>query len=878
MAAIIGLRGKKRGDNFELSTNVTGSGNFDDIIYTTNGRRYFLKLKYAHNPGTIKLMLSQLKPLLIACYETYISKTDRDQWEFIIYTNQHLGSRLLEYKSVESDADTIFKTSDKGKIYKFTPDGDKNNDVHTLLEEEMTKSKEYKRLSDQEKEPQHKRIGEFLNKLIIITGQKDQRELDDLIAEEIENQDAIQVDCQQYKSVLQNFKTPLRNWWRSKRRESMTPEILTNWLQRAKTEAWYSDVSGLFETSTKEFLKPEIQFSVNEISRLQAEISDKLAVHLRSDALALCSILLMDCLDKSKCIFITLELLQSNKNMLLHAWLGGVWEWLIVFCDSTAGQSDISDTCLEISEIIICASSSKRVIILTAGSFPQITDFGSIKHEFSFEQLSKKSQAILLDKEIDFQGFEVKMRSVLERHGNVEHVLGPELVTDLITQTTPISIGGRLQENTGNYEPRIFKRKIWLSEDILRNRDTYPDIFAVSGMKKNDLVDIVPSEEEVGDFLFDENYVTENSTQNYDVSENRFIVLQGRDLKSSFSKLCENRSRETVHWLKYKEGKLLWKKTRGDIENLLKCIDAENNVRDKESVKESMKRRSCEVEEDSIWDLGERIVLVAAEPGMGKSRTTTKVAWNTKLADPTSWVVRINWNDHTEKLQEINAATFNFDFLVEFLCSAAFPKSKYTDINRILLKQALQKSGNVTVLMEGFDEVSPTHADKFLSELMKTNLGRVWVTSRPVAKERLERKLSVIAWSMKKLSLESQESILRETFMHKVNLYKYNKYLPRFIDISHKIHADKNIPVTPGYMKVIATTLELVVEMQPVFEGSNVPNEDGFSSLYHEICRFYETVRRMDEEERRLAFNMTSVEEIISGKSPELHCVSHFLR
>jgi hypothetical protein len=120
----------------------------------------------------------------------------------------------------------------------------------------------------------------------------------------------------------------------------------------------------------------------------------------------------------------------------------------------------------------------------------------------------------------------------------------------------------------------------------------------------------------------------------------------------------------------------------------------------------------------------------------------------TQLADPASWVVRVNWNDHTRKLENINAATFNFDSLVKFHCSAAFPLSKYAD-NRCLLKQALQYSGNVTLLMDGFDDLSPFHADKaavILSELMKTKVMRIWVTSRPVQKERLEKELSVAAF------------------------------------------------------------------------------------------------------------------------------------
>jgi hypothetical protein len=93
---------------------------------------------------------------------------------------------------------------------------------------------------------------------------------------------------------------------------------------------------------------------------------------------------------------------------------------------------------------------------------------------------------------------------------------------------------------------------------------------------------------------------------------------------------------------------------------------------------------------------------------MGKSGTTKYVGWHTKERDLTSWVVRTNWNDHTGKLEGINTEEeYGFDSLVKFLCSAAFPDQKYTDINSSLLTQALQNIGNVTVLMDGFDEICP---------------------------------------------------------------------------------------------------------------------------------------------------------------------------
>ena len=394
--------------------------------------------------------------------------------------------------------------------------------------------------------------------------------------------------------------------------------------------------------------------------------------------------------------------------------------------------------------------------------------------------------------------------------------------------------------------------------DILQKRSTYPDIFVVSGMEKNDLVGIVPSEEKVGSFCAEEDHVTDNSTQNNEVLEKRFIVLKGRNLKSSFVKLCEMFRRKTVHWLKYKDGKLLWKKTRGDIENLLDCIGEEETSTEKRILRECMKSGSCKVNEETIWDLGERTVLVVAEPGMGKSSTTTQVAWNTKLADPTSWVVRINWNDHTRKLQEINTETFNPVSLVEFLFSAELPNSKYTDINRNLLKQALQDRGNVTVLMDGFDEISPIHADKataILSERMKTKVERVWVTSRPVQKEKLEKELSVTAYGMRNLSYEPQKLLLLKLLLPNISGYKDQEYLYSFIHRSlfllHELYPGKNCTVIPVLIKIIATCLELVLVKHLKSRNFNAPTKidliDVYDTFVERKFHIYETEKKRED-------------------------------
>ena len=821
MAAVIGLRGMERGDNFELATNVTNAGNFDDLVYTVGGRRYYLQLKHTENPDTTYLQPKDMVKLLHKCFESYYEMEDKDKSDFIIYTNKRLGRMLSSHErndTAVSTVESVFKTSTEGEIFNFTRDNNKKIDVYSGVEKLVEESKEFKNLSVPERNDKVGMINGFLGKLIMVIGQKGQLKLDKVIYKEIKKTDQIKIGRGVHEQVIRYFKMRLESWWRNKN-GTVTPETLRNWLQEAKTKACAPVITSLFKSCIKTLVGTGMKFSDSEVSGFQTELSNNHVVHLRSDALTLCSILLLDCLDTSKCIFVTFESLQNNKNILLYAWLGGHWEWLIVFCDSTVQQSDISSTCLEISEIIKHDPSSKRVVILTACNVQNVGDFVPIEREFKFEQLSNVSQEIVLDKKIDFQGCEVTLRSLLQRHGNVQHVLGPELVTDLITEGTAVNIGGRLQVNDGYYAPRVLNKNIFLHSNVLQDTN---DVFAVSGTRMEDLLEIIPSGKTV-ECISGENINSNDFTQDI---RGKILLLSDHDGKSYFLAICEKLEGKTLHWVEFKNGYLLWKMSQGDTDSLLDYIDADKPHAERRTITEFMKHGNSEVNEEAICNLGERTVLVVAEPGMGKSSTTTQVAWHTKLADPTSWVVRINWNDHTRKLEEINAATFNFESLVEFLCSAAFPKLKYTDIERILFEQALQYCGKVTVLMDGFDEICPTHAHKaavILSELMKTKVERVWVTSRPVQKEKLEKQLCVTAFSLKGLSSYSQTEMLSNLWKLKAGSNKFilSWFLTR---VNHSVNAD--FTGCPLYITMIATVYEKDREMLLNSKGRLLPKID----------------------------------------------------
>ena len=118
------------------------------------------------------------------------------------------------------------------------------------------------------------------------------------------------------------------------------------------------------------------------------------------------------------------------------------------------------------------------------------------------------------------------LRSVLQRHGNVQHVLGPELVTDLITEGTAVNIRRRLQVNEGYYAHRELERYIWLNTNVLQNSK---DVFLLSGKTWEDSLKIVPSGKNV-ERVWGEGIDFRDFTEDM---RSTILLLLGEDAKNS---------------------------------------------------------------------------------------------------------------------------------------------------------------------------------------------------------------------------------------------------------------------------------------------------------------------------------------------------------
>jgi hypothetical protein len=124
--------------------------------------------------------------------------------------------------------------------------------------------------------------------------------------------------------------------------------------------------------------------------------------------------------------------------------------------------------------------------------------------------------------------------------------------------------------------------------------------------------------------------------------------------------LCQQNPNSNVHWLeKDKSGKLLWKQSKGSLEQMRRFIDSECLPTYKDTA-------------DGIDKLLEqaqhqRVMLISDTAGMSKSNFLTQLSKQIKLKFPEIWVVRIDLIEHTEALKALKKEQIHKEKAIEFV-------------------------------------------------------------------------------------------------------------------------------------------------------------------------------------------------------------------
>ncbi|KAJ9601260.1 hypothetical protein L9F63_000555 [Diploptera punctata] len=321
----------------------------------------------------------------------------------------------------------------------------------------------------------------------------------------------------------------------------------------------------------------------------------------------------------------------------------------------------------------------------------------------------------ILECELDFQGYSVCLNSLAD----ISH-LQTQLSADVLMQLQHTQqVGHKMQELDPCYMQRTFIRYDIVREDMFGKECM---TLAIAGVTQNRLSKLLPSDEQVEIF----NYDTFMAKQ-----ECRYWLVE---TETEFTDLCK--MKQDIHWIEACEQGFRWIQSKGDMSRI-------RNYFKQESTRDA----------DSIVGLPHKVVLIVAEPGMGKSTELTNIAHVVKQKDPSTWVVRVNLNECVNIFKCHNTA-------VEFLQQVA---KLNTQFEKGLLEHQLLSGGNVVILVDAFDEISPNYTKQvldLLSKLSEYKIKKIIVTSRPVMEKELEHKLSSTAFSIRAFDSNDQKNFL----------------------------------------------------------------------------------------------------------------------
>ncbi|XP_065208121.1 uncharacterized protein LOC135836955 [Planococcus citri] len=468
-------------------------------------------------------------------------------------------------------------------------------------------------------------------------------------------------------------------------------------------------------------------------------------------------------------IFMSLQNVLFIEDYVKNAFKSEKCELLVIECKAEKNTKKHDHLYFELATILE-THKKKKVILITLKNdtfaqkfkdnfsrnnlYKEIDDFNNNLNDLTEESQEK----ILNHAKVIFQGKQVNLGSVLDAKST--HILTGDVLSKLINDEK-IQIGKSLMDS--KYEDvkeyfvdRTFGRSLVIKKAI-RNEGNF--------------------------FLIDDNNKNDTNKLN-EYSGGDILVISSTG--TNFKKLCEQFDDCNIHWLKKKNNRLIWQKSRGDLTNLREFVDT----------REQCIRKYKPSEISKITDVSDKVFLLAAEAGMGKSVILSHLACETRSDSASVWIVRSDllefstpFSDRLENQIEINELEA-MKFLCEIVNFQHFKYSEEDERTKEMIHRALTEGnmeidsvkneglsslemklfvrffldGDVILLFDGFDEISPDYNNvvvKLLKVLKDTKVEKIWLTTRPYNIQREpEDNLSTFSYSLMPFEKEEQHDFL----------------------------------------------------------------------------------------------------------------------
>ncbi|XP_065223557.1 uncharacterized protein LOC135847782 [Planococcus citri] len=360
------------------------------------------------------------------------------------------------------------------------------------------------------------------------------------------------------------------------------------------------------------------------------------------------------------------------------------------------------------------------------------------------------------------------------------------------------------------------------------------------------------------------------------------IVISDTDEK--FKQCCYKYAYNNIHWLKQAENNYVWQQSMGSISELHKFIDRE--------VEDSKIRKT---KLNSIMDVPDEVVLIAAAPGMGKSIIFSHLAINTQFTSSHLWILRCNLKDYSEELFKwkkesgVEEAIKFLYKITEFSCKKEIVEFDFLHVQNtekvdlkcdklkmmklsslclfeIQLFTHFLNQRNIALLLDGFDEISPLYEEKLIRfiQVLKRHTQKIWMTTRPLeALTKAENLFNTFSYKLYPFTFTDSINFLTKFWKKELELVELVEQCSEaFIDKLLQIflrstdYSEKNFASFP--LQIYMTAKMFLNLFKKIYQSKNqkLPLKDrnefqkklNFNTLYHYedfiIEKFYEEQRK----------------------------------
>lgn len=282
-------------------------------------------------------------------------------------------------------------------------------------------------------------------------------------------------------------------------------------------------------------------------------------------------------------------------------------------------------------------------------------------------------------------------------------------------------------------------------------------------------------------------------------NQNCEIYNSDQEGKSNF----REKNNENVHLLKCEHAKyemeIKWKQTKGSVEHLLSQNILKTDV-------------IVPVSEKELVDTDEnKVCIISGPPGIGKSTILKSIYDKHKEKDSSCVCIRVNLNENM--LQEQFEKNKPIDFLIKHMLK---------DEDEFI-KELVTYNQNIIIFFDSFDEITSNNENcmYFMEELVNVDaIKKIYITTRPNYKEKLEKNMNVLAYTINKFTTEEEKKYLCEYYKNKYTgkdekekNEKVKIYIEELIKVLHDHH-------TTEHFSLIGNPLLLSMAAR-IFEKNN---------------------------------------------------------